>query len=184
VSGSSRENPSSNTRASNVVGEMKVTGIRGTWTRRSTCRSSGLTTSWSRLRDTTHPRDVFRTKYHASIVWTYISINTCAHTWTTEASLGDAQPRLYTLYIYIYMWVCGVLLKDAVLSPAQCWRHDDVVILKINFLIARTDSPDEGYYGHLTLGYGSFRDDSPRTWTLWRTHLAEEVGRVFNQCVC
>jgi hypothetical protein len=88
------------------------------------------------------------------------------------------------IYIYIYMWVCGVLLKDAVLSPAQCWRHDDVVILKINFLIARTDSPDEGYYGHLTLGYGSFRDDSPRTWTLWRTHLAEEVGRVFNQCVC
>ena len=81
------------------------------------------------------------------------------------------------------MWVCDVSLKDAVLSPAQCWNADDAVILKIDFLIVRRDSPDEGYHCHLTLGYASYQDDDPSTWMLWKTHLAKEEFRTVLQSI-
>ena len=89
----------------------------------------------------------------------------------------------------------GFIIKWAALRPAQAWQMDDVVICKIDLLVHSVANPDEGYFAHLTLGYGSSRDDGPKTWVAWTHHrtskefqdLAQVIrqtfhGRSLQQC--
>ena len=75
------------------------------------------------------------------------------------------------------------IIKSAILRPAQAWQMDDVVICKIDLLVHSEANPAEGYFGHLTLGYGSSRDDGPNTWVAWMQHRTSKEYQNLKQII-
>jgi len=97
--------------------------------------------------------------------------------WRIEGhpDVGRMRPRVSLELLSTSNFV----ICDALLRSQQEWNYDDVVICRIDFLIVSCVVPDHGFYGHLTLGYGSARMDSEGSLIDWGEHrTTEEYLRI------